>query len=131
MLDERAKSSLLGLSTQERLPLCRVYGISLPFWVGEGSVLDSMYVCCYPALNLFSNVAEMPDEPVREDGVRKGRRWRDGLANDALGLVAMPCAEHIVPHEHLPVRPGTSADADSRYLDLASDVLAQQTGHGF
>ena len=49
----------------------------------------------------------------------------------ALGLVAMPSAEHVVPDKHLTAGCGTRADADGRYLERAGDVLAEQTGHGF
>lgn len=43
----------------------------------------------------------------------------------------MPGAEHVVPHEDLPVRPGTGSDPDGGYLDRAGDVLTELTRHGF
>ena len=43
----------------------------------------------------------------------------------------MPCAEHVVPHEDLPARPGTGADTNGRYLDRLGDILTQLTRDRF
>ena len=62
------------------------------------------------------------------DEQRGGHGWG---AIYALGLVAMPSAEHVVPDEHLSARTGTGADADGRYVEGTGDVLAEEVREGF
>lgn len=54
-----------------------------------------------------------------------------GVGIYALGLVAMPGTEHIIPHENLTAGPRTRTNANGRNGEGASDVLAELTGHGF